>query len=180
MLRDFPTLAELPPVKGPPQGQWTYTDWQQIPSDFNRYEVIAGVLYASETPSLFHQWIVKGVLTHFGIEAHHRKLGYAVLGPFPVLMGECQPVQPDLIYISRANKGIMHEPCIRGVPDLMVEVVVPDTEQVDLGTKLNACECCGVPEYAAIVLRLPARHRVPGARVIRRLPGRDAVDLPGE
>jgi Uma2 family endonuclease len=152
MLREaIPVLTDTPSVKGPPPGHWTYTDWQQIPPDFNRYEVIAGVLYASETPSLFHQWIVKALLTHFGMEAHQRGLGYAVIGPFPILMGECQPIQPDIIYISRANKGILHEPCIRGVSDLIVEVVAPDTQQVDLGTKLKAYQRSGVPEYAAVV-----------------------------
>jgi hypothetical protein len=43
-------------VVGPPQSEWTAADWEALPEDGNRYEIIAGVLYMTTSPSLFHEW----------------------------------------------------------------------------------------------------------------------------
>ena len=50
----IPTETALP-VAGPPQGRWTNADWEALPSDGNRYEIIDGVLYMTTAPSNFHQ-----------------------------------------------------------------------------------------------------------------------------
>ena len=50
-------------VRGPTQGNWTYADWEQIPDDGNRYEIIEGVLYVTTVPSFFHQWIIARLLS---------------------------------------------------------------------------------------------------------------------
>jgi hypothetical protein len=43
--------TDAPAVAGPPQGQWTHADWETLPDDGNRYEVLDGVLYMSTAPS---------------------------------------------------------------------------------------------------------------------------------
>ena len=45
--------TDAPPIPGPPQGQWTYADWEALPDDGNRYEIIDGVLYMSSAPITF-------------------------------------------------------------------------------------------------------------------------------
>jgi len=58
----LPVLSEVNSVKGPPQGQWTYADWETLPDDGNVYEVIEGVLYMSTSPSYFHRRTRLGIL----------------------------------------------------------------------------------------------------------------------
>jgi hypothetical protein len=41
-------------VAGPPQGRWTYAEWERLPDDGNRYEVIEGYLYMTTALSNFH------------------------------------------------------------------------------------------------------------------------------
>jgi len=53
--------TDSPVVSGPPQGQWTYADWEALPDDGNRYEVIGGVLYMSTAPSFLHQRIIRQI-----------------------------------------------------------------------------------------------------------------------
>ena len=36
-MTTFVVPTEAPTVHGPPQGQWTYADWEQLPDDGNRY-----------------------------------------------------------------------------------------------------------------------------------------------
>ena len=49
------------------QGHWTYADWEALPDDGNRYEVIDGVLYMTTAPSFFHQWIVRRLDRYLGM-----------------------------------------------------------------------------------------------------------------
>lgn len=48
--------TDAPVIAGPPQGRWTFADWQTLPDDGRRYEIIDGVLYMTTAPSTFHQW----------------------------------------------------------------------------------------------------------------------------
>ncbi len=137
-------------VKGPPQGQWTYADWETLPDDGNRYEVIEGILYMSTAPSYFHQWIIKRLYRFWGIRVEEQGLAYTDLAPIGVIMPGCDPVQPDFVVVLASRASIIQDRRIRGVPDLIVEVMSPGNPDFDKDVKLNAYARCGVPEYAII------------------------------
>lgn len=137
-------------VRGPAQGSWTYTDWEMLGDDGNRYEIIEGVLYATTAPSNFHQWIISRVLRFVAIPAEDKNLGYAYFAPIGVLMPGCDPVQPDFLFILTKNVGIIHDKRIYGVPDLIIEVISPGSTKCDEGVKLEAYARAGVPEYVVI------------------------------
>lgn len=42
--------------------RWTYDEFARLPDDGNRYEIIAGELFATQTPTLTHQRIVTRLL----------------------------------------------------------------------------------------------------------------------
>jgi len=144
-----PTTLESE-IYGPRQGQWTYADWQTLPDDGNRYEIIDGVLYMTTAPSNFHQWIIKYLVYSLGRPAEEQGLAEAAWSPIGVLMPGCDPVQPDFILIRKENMGIIRDGRIRGVPDLIVEVLSPGSRTYDEDVKLNAYAKAGVPEYAVI------------------------------
>ncbi len=137
-------------VAGPRQGQWTYADWERLPDDGNRYEVIEGYLYITTAPSNFHQWIVQQLIELVGIPAKQQGLGFGFAAPIGVLMPGAEPVQPDYVVVLQNNVHIIHGGRIRGVPDLIVEVLSPGSVAYDQGVKLKAYERAQVPEYAVI------------------------------
>lgn len=137
-------------VKGPRQGQWTSTDWERLPEDGNRYEVIDGVLYMSTSPSSFHQWIILQFYDVFGYSVKQHKLAYIYLAPIGVFMPGCEPVQPDFVLVRAANASIIHDRRIYGVPDLIVEVLSPSNADYDEGVKLAAYAKAGVPDSGVI------------------------------
>jgi Uma2 family endonuclease len=153
VLTDTGTL-----VPGPPQGRWTYADWEKLPDDGNRYEIIDGVLYMTTAPSNFHQWIIKYIYKALGAPAEERGLAEAAWSPIGVIMPGCDPVQPDFILIRKENLGIVRDARVHGVPDLIVEVISPGSRAFDEDLKLTAYANAGVPEYAVID---------PKARVLR-------------
>ncbi len=137
-------------VRGPTQGNWTYSDWEQLLDDGNRYEIIEGVLYVTTAPSFFHQWIIRRLDQQVGTPAEQQGLAYIALAPIGVLMPGCDPVQPDFVLVLKQNAAIIHDRRIHGVPDLIVEVISPGSASYDEGVKLEAYAQAGVPEYAVI------------------------------
>ncbi len=168
--------TEAPAVLGPPQGHWTYADWEALPDDGKRYEIIDGMLYRTTAPSSFHQWIVKRFERYIGIPAEDQGLAYSFAAPIGIIMPGCDPVQPDYVVVLVQNASIIRDRRIRGVPDLIIEVLSPNSVVYDERIKLVAYAMAGVPEYAIVD---------PRTRVVSRYqlqaPGRYASpDVVGE
>jgi Uma2 family endonuclease len=163
--------TDAPAVAGPPQGQWTYADWETLPDDGNRYEVLDGVLYMSTAPSYFHQWITMQLVRYVAIPALERGLAFAVPAPVGVIMPGCDPVQPDFVLVLASRASIIHNRRVRGVPDVIVEILSPGNVAYDNDVKLKAYARAGVPEYAIVdprtrtlshyQLDAPGRYRPP-------------------
>jgi Uma2 family endonuclease len=170
-MTTFVVPTEAPTVHGPPQGQWTYADWEQLPDDDNSYEIIDGVLYMTTAPSYFHQWIIQGLQEYIGIPVRRQKLGFAVAAPIGVLMPNCQPVQPDFAVVLQSNAAIIYDRRIRGVPDAMIEVLSPSNAVYDEEIKFEAYARAGLQEYVIIdprsrtfnrySLQAPGRYAAP-------------------
>jgi len=146
----IPVYAHMGGVQGPPQGHWTSSDWENLPDDGNRYEIIEGVLYVSTAPSYFHQWIIKRLVHKLGVPAEEQGLAYVDFAPIGVFMPGCEPVQPDLVVVLTERKSIIRNRRIQGVPDLIAEVLSPGSVDYDEGVKLAAYAKASVPEYVAI------------------------------
>lgn len=149
-MQVFPIYTQVERVTGPEQGEWTYEDWEKLPDDGNRYEIIDGWLYFSTTSSYFHQWIIKRLVHLVGGPAEDQGLAYADFAPIGVLMPGCKPVQPDFVVVLAEHASIIQDKRIRGVPDLIVEVLSPGNSDYDEEVKLAAYAQAGLPEYAII------------------------------
>ena len=142
--------TDAPAVPGPPQGHWTYADWEALPDHTNRYEIIDGVLYMTTAPSSFHQWIVARLWQYIGVPALDQGLAYVFDAPIGVIMPGCDPVQPDYVVVLAARAGIIRDKRIFGVPDLLVEILSPGNTLYDQDVKLRAYARAGVPEYVIV------------------------------
>jgi Uma2 family endonuclease len=69
------------------------------------------------------------------------------VAPIGLLMPGCDPVQPDFLLVRQANAGIITDRRIRGVPDLIVEVLSPSNPEQDTEIKRGAYARAGLPEY---------------------------------
>jgi Uma2 family endonuclease len=142
--------TDAPTVAGPPQGRWTYADWEALDHEFYRYEIINGVLYMSKSPSSFHQWVILKLVELVGIPAKNQGLAYPYFAPIGVMMPGCDPVQPDFVVVLASNASIIRDRRIFGVPDLIVEILSPSNRAYDGSTKLDAYAHAGLPEYAIV------------------------------
>ncbi len=178
----------LPPGTWPKQGAWTIADWEQLPEDSNRYELIDGVLYVTSAPSTHHQWVngrLYRLLSEY-IDAQTPPPGLLFMPPFGVIL-PTGPVIPDLVYVHMRNLHILTDKRIEGVPDLLVEIASPGTAAYDRREKQDAYARNGVSEYwwvdpgsrtvEVLVLEQTGRCR-PHKLVERRSPI-PSVQLPG-
>lgn len=128
---------------------WTYQDYLSLPEDGKRYEIIDGVLYVSPSPLSIHQLLSKR-LQFFLYQFELDGLGYVYAAPLDVHMPGCTPVQPDLIYLTREQRGFIQERGIFGAPHLLVEILSPGTRSLDRVKKLNKYAAAGVPNYIMV------------------------------
>jgi Uma2 family endonuclease len=132
----------------PAQGDWTYEDYNRLPDNGFRYEVIDGELFMSPAPNPHHQTIAGEIFFALMKLAKEQNLGRVLSAPVDVVLSDIgTPVQPDVIFIRQERLDIIGERKIDGAPDLVVEVLSPGTEQYDRQTKYTLYARAGVPEY---------------------------------
>ncbi|MBC8162976.1 MAG: Uma2 family endonuclease [Roseiflexaceae bacterium] len=128
--------------------EWDYARWErELADDGSRYEIIDGVLYVTTAPSFFHQWIITRLLLYIAIPLEQQGLAFSAIAPVGLLMPGCDPVQPDFVLVRHDNASIIADRRIRGVPDLIAEVLSPGNPEQDTDLKRRAYARAGVPEY---------------------------------
>jgi len=132
----------------PAQGQWRYEDYLRLPDDGKRYEIINGVLYVANAPSIEHQFTVSELHFHLKLFVRERQLGQVFSAPLEVHLSETsRPVQPDILFIRTERQPPPGAQFFESAPDLIIEVVSPSSIRLDRKTKFDAYELAGVTEY---------------------------------
>lgn len=142
----------------PKQGQWTYEDYLSLVDaleDGRIYELINGTLYITNAPGAEHDACVdqlRLVLTRY---AHAERQGHVLTKPFRLhLTDEARPLQPDLFYTRQNEWSGARAKYFKGVPDLVAEVLAPNSYRTDQVVKFRVYEAAGVPEFWLVNPRL--------------------------
>jgi Uma2 family endonuclease len=126
----------------------TYDDLLQTPEgDVNRYEIIAGEMVVSASPSKRHAWISLRLVRLMADYVEEHKLGEVFHAPVDVRLGRHDIVVPDIIFLSEERKHLFGTQLVDGAPDMIVEVLSPSTRSRDLTAKLHLYAEAGVQEY---------------------------------
>ena len=125
----------------------TYQEYLDSPVTFERVDVVDGELIWAPKPDILHQL----VLGDFSMVVHdfvdERKLGEVFYAPLDVIVSE-DPLrvrQPDLMFISNENSGILG-PCVHGGPDWIAEILRKDDNRRYIEGKLSDYAEIGVRE----------------------------------
>jgi Uma2 family endonuclease len=117
----------------------TYEELCRLPSDGHRYELFDGEAYVSPSPSLWHQDVLVNLL--FAFRAAAEGIARVYIAPADVVLGRATAPQPDLVVVRNEHASI------RGVPDLVLEVLSPSTAAMDRGLKMETYARHAIPEY---------------------------------
>ena len=118
-------------------------------SDFDLTQILNGVTTMPPSPFGFHQTILGKIYFQISLYLQTSVIGKAFISPLDVILEEgLNVVQPDLIYIKNENMSIFHpNGHIRGVPDLLIEIVSSGSVSRDTVEKFAIYEKYGVKEY---------------------------------
>ena len=141
------TAGSLELVLHSSEATWDREQWDALPNDGKRYEIIDGVLYMSTAPSPWHQWISRQTQRLLYTQIDDRGLGITFNAPVGLFMPGCDPAQPDLIVLRPDDRDLIMERRIETIPLLLIEILSPSNLQHDLVLKRQAYARAGVPEY---------------------------------
>lgn len=169
-IREMPLSAE---PEWPPQSQWTYEAYRRLPDDGWIYEVIEGELHMSPPPIPIHQENSGNLFAAFHAYAKKHDAGKVYDALIEVILAEwATPVQPDIVFITKARLHIVKPSRIEGAPDIVVEILSPSNWLADRREKFKVYAKAGVREYWIVN---------PSARTIEIFAGRfGAYELLGK
>ncbi|MBB6448719.1 Uma2 family endonuclease [Geomicrobium halophilum] len=140
----FDTNSKI--VKEQPESYTDSKDPYESPLIEERYEIINGIRYdLKPSPGLDHQLLVSKILNI--IYDTCRPKGIVIVSPMDIYLDEDNILQPDVIFISNENMHIIHDQKIKGAPNLVVEILPPQSGKHDKIHKKEVYERFGVPEF---------------------------------
>jgi len=129
-----------------PRKEYTFEDWENLPDDGKKYELIDGDLYMMAQPSIIHQEAAVDITAQ--LRTYLRGKQCRVIAEPSVRIkkrGKYNAFIPDIAMVCDTKK--IKQNYIDGPPDLIVEVLSPSTAIMDKLPKLNAYKDAGVREY---------------------------------
>lgn len=148
MSTDILPVAGLATHLVPPHpGHWTIADYEQLPNDGLRYELIQGELRMAPAPNTDHQTI-SGYLFYFLMQAVQLPgIGRVFHAPIDLELGPATIVQPDLLVICSPSTAVITPQRVIGAPNVVIEIASPSTASYDRREKRDLYALAGIPEY---------------------------------
>ncbi len=128
--------------------KYSYQDYLELPEEPGyRFEILEGFLVREPSPNVMHQRVSRRM--QWILEDYFRQTdpdGELFNAPLDVTMLD-SVVQPDLFFISGAQKELVLEARIDGPPKLVVEILSPSTIRKDRLKKLKIYQEAQVEHY---------------------------------
>lgn len=121
------------------------------------YEIINGKKIKKRSNSPRHSFVVGALSSNLDNYLHGNGRGKVFINNLNVHLSDENIFKPDIIVVSKENSHIIDwNRGIYGVPDMVVEVLSRSTRKIDLTSKKDSYEACGVKEYWTVdpILRL--------------------------
>lgn len=125
----------------------SYDEYALIPDDGQQHEIIDGEHYVNSAPGTYHQTLSKRLQYELYRQIELQGKGLVFNAPCDVQLSEHDIVQPDLIVLLGATRQIVTPAKLLGVPDLLVEITSPSSNQYDRTLKKQLYERAAVREY---------------------------------
>jgi Uma2 family endonuclease len=123
----------------------TAEDYFRLPDDRYRYELLDGVITLSPSPSPKQQRVMVKIVKQLEAFAELHPVGN-VYAELEIKLEEKIVYRPEIVFI-RAERVLENWDRIRTAPDLVVEILSPESRRYDRETKRGDYERFGVREY---------------------------------
>ncbi len=114
--------------------------------DGKHAEWIDGEVIEFMSASYKHQELVKFFTVVLGIFIEERDLGVLTTAPMTIKLGT-RGREPDVFFIAKNRLDKLKKNYFDGAPDLIIEIISPESRGRDRGDKFYEYEIAGVREY---------------------------------
>jgi Uma2 family endonuclease len=139
-------LREKLKLNTPPVGKISFEEFLDWLDEDTYAEWVNGEVVMTSPASFKHQDINGFLYNIVRIYNDIFELGKVIFAPFQVKLTK-NSREPDLIFISHSNLNNLQATFYLGAPDLIVEIVSPESQSRDRVDKFNEYEANGVKEY---------------------------------
>ncbi len=143
----LPIVGAITLIPAPATGRWSVADYEQLPDDGPRYEIIEGVLRMPPAPILDHQFAGGTLFYQLFRIVQIAGLGRVLAAPTDVELAFETIIQPDVLVVLNDGAATLTRRRVVGPPDLIVEITSPSTASYDRREKRDAYAAAGVREY---------------------------------
>lgn len=134
-------------VRRTPIGTLTFADFLELVHDDQKADLLDGMIYVASPDNTEHNkllfWL--GTIMHQFIE--ERKLGHITVNKVAFRLTDETAPEPDLAFVRTERAGIIKRGYVDGPPDLVIEIVSPESIERDYNVKRLRYEEAGVEEY---------------------------------
>lgn len=123
----------------------TADEFLALGESIDRYELVDGVVCMSPSPTYRHQKIITDIAAQIAGFLHGSPIGEVAVEIDVRLKGDLV-YRPDVVYLSK-EKAARCGDAITVAPDVVVEVISPDSRRYESETKRRDYEAAGVGEY---------------------------------
>ncbi len=135
-------------VKIPRVRLLTYTDYAKLtPPDSGKYALLHGKIIHMPSPNVYHQEICLEIAFQLKTFLKKNPIGKVIISPMDVVFNTHNTLQPDVLFISNQRFDILSDTCVKGAPDLVVEVKSEGNTAAEMSQKKAIYEASGVHEY---------------------------------
>jgi Uma2 family endonuclease len=128
-----------------PMTEGEFLDWCD---DDVRAEWVDGEVVIFDPAHYKHCRIVGWLLCVMGLYVEDRDLGEVLVTDYLIRLARQRRMRlPDLLFVAKERRDLITEMYLEGPPDLIVEVVSPDSQSRDRHEKFLEYEAAGVREY---------------------------------
>ena len=110
-----------------------------------------GIIVIQSPASLEHERIFRDLLTQLHNYVTENNSGEVLGSRFTIAFDNDFRFEPDIVFISKDNKGIFTESEFSGIPDLVIEIMSKTSKNYDLKTKREIYRqyrvCCKIPLF---------------------------------
>jgi Uma2 family endonuclease len=164
-----------------PETKLTYADYVTFPGE-RRWELLEGEAFVVPSPDEHHQDIVLRIARRIADHLDRHGGGKVFIAPFDVILSpdESTVVQPDVLFVSNEDAGVLTGKNVRGAPTWAIEVVSDPVR--DKRDKRELYDRFGVEEYWAVdpdLRQVDIYRRGEPARVVKPPDRLSPIALPG-
>jgi Uma2 family endonuclease len=134
-------------VRKPPEERVTFEEFSRMVTEDQKADLIGGVIYMHSPASLSHEQVFAFLHTLLYSFVNRKKLGVVLGFRTSVRFSEFDAPEPDLLFVAKEREQILQETFVDGAPDMVAEIISPNSRALDLGPKRELYLNSGVREY---------------------------------